>query len=82
MDTALKAYNDVAAKRLLRAGLIDIGIGAVVCIAGIAFTALTFQLLESAGTTRVVVTWGAILFGAAQVLRGIVRVFRGVWNWQ
>jgi hypothetical protein len=82
VDTLLKQYYQAHSAALRRAGLIDLVVGAVVCAAGIGFTALTFQLAEGMGATRFVVAWGAILFGAAQVLRGIVRLFRGIWNWQ
>ena len=49
-------------------------IGAVICFIGIAVTTLTYQAAASSGGGRFMIAWGAILFGGAQFLRGLIQL--------
>jgi hypothetical protein len=48
--------------------------GAFWCIGGIAVTVLTYQAAAGMGGGAFVIAWGAILFGAIQFLRGLIRL--------
>jgi hypothetical protein len=47
--------------------------GAVVCAIGIVITVVSYSAVEDRGGTYVV-TWGAIVFGAIQFVRGFVQI--------
>lgn len=49
-------------------GSSDMWIGAVICLAGILITALTYSSASGGGTY--VVAWGAIIFGAVRFFKG------------
>lgn len=46
------------------------GLGALICVAGLAVTGITYMLATEAGMGIYVVAWGAIIFGAIQLLQG------------
>ena len=55
------------------AGRRNMVFGALWCLGGIALTALTYQAAANAGGGRVVLAWGAILFGGIQFVRGLIQ---------
>jgi hypothetical protein len=73
----VKNLKQARSKAYTQAGLRDMGIGAVICIIGIVVTVGTLSAARSGGGGSYVVAWGAILFGAAQFLRGVVNWFKG-----
>jgi hypothetical protein len=59
-----QANRDVAGRNIL--------FGALFCIGGTVFTALSYQMAaEHPGGGTYVITWGAILFGGIQFLKGL-----------
>jgi hypothetical protein len=60
-----------------RAGEKNMLFGALWCIGGIAFTALTYRAAANPGGGRFVVAWGAILFGGIQFVRGLIQSSAG-----
>ncbi len=60
-----------SAKR--KAGIRNIVIGSLWCVGGLVITALTYSMASGGGTY--IVTWGAIVFGAVQAIRGLIQVF-------
>ncbi|OWK37744.1 hypothetical protein FRUB_06864 [Fimbriiglobus ruber] len=41
---------------------------------GLAVTAISYSVAEEQGGGRFILAWGAILFGGAQFLRGLVKM--------
>jgi len=64
-----KAIRD----NLRKKGLKNIGVGAAWRAGGIVVTVVTLGMASRGGGTYVV-AWGAVLFGAVQILTGIVQV--------
>jgi hypothetical protein len=58
-------------------GLVQIGIGALMVIAGFALTLLTQAIASSEGGSGFLVFWGLIVFGAWVGLKGIWTFFFG-----
>lgn len=51
----------------------QIWIGGLICIVGIVVTVVSYAMAaEGAGGGRYVVAWGAVIFGAIRLIRGIV----------
>jgi len=50
----------------------DIVLGAVICAAGVLFTAITYSAAKGGGTY--VVAWGAIVFGAIRMFKGMANL--------
>ena len=53
-------------------GLRNMGIGALVCVVGVAITAATYSMASGGG--HYVVAWGAVVFGGIQFLRGLFEL--------
>lgn len=49
-------------------------LGAICCGAGIAVNAMTYSGAASTEELTYVIAWGAIIFGAIQIVRGAVSV--------
>jgi hypothetical protein len=47
------------------------------CFVGLVVTAWTYQSAANAGGGRYVVAWGAIVFGAIQLFRGLMQLAGG-----
>ncbi len=58
-----------------KSGQKDMIVGAVWCLGGIVVTAVTYRAALAGGTY--LVAWGAIVFGAIQFARGLLRAMRG-----
>ncbi len=57
------------ATKMLHHHDVDMTIGGLICVAGIAITAATYLSAINGGAY--IVTWGAIIFGAIRFFRGI-----------
>ena len=70
---AARDLEDLAAYavEIRRAGLRNMAIGGVVCVAGLVITGVTFSAAASSGGGSYIVFWGAIVFGAIQFFRGL-----------
>jgi hypothetical protein len=60
-----KAHKDAAQKNML--------LGALWCIGGLVVTVATYGAASGPGGGRYVIAWGAIVFGAAQFVRGLIQ---------
>jgi hypothetical protein len=76
-NIVVKNLKQARSKAYTQAGMRDMAIGAVICIIGIVVTVGTLSAARSNGGGSYVVAWGAILFGAAQFLRGVVNWLKG-----
>jgi hypothetical protein len=75
-DTVVDELSRVRSDAARSAGLRNMGFGALWCIGGIAVTAVTYSMASQGGGTYIV-TWGAILFGGIQFLRGLWQTASG-----
>ena len=74
-ELAQSVVSDVAlgfSNAQKEAGKRDMLVGGLFCLGGILITALTYSSASQGGGTYVV-TWGAILFGAIQFFRGLMK---------
>lgn len=59
-------------------GFKNLGIGALWCVGGIIVTAVSYSMAaSSASGGSYLVTWGAVIFGGIQMLRGLFRILSG-----
>ncbi|MEQ8786429.1 MAG: hypothetical protein RIC55_09020 [Pirellulaceae bacterium] len=75
-EVVVDELSRVRSDAVRSAGLRNMGIGALWCIGGIAVTAITFSMASEGGGSYIV-TWGAILFGGIQFLRGLWQTASG-----
>jgi hypothetical protein len=64
------ANNPILANQAANEGSSDMLIGALWCIGGIVFTAVTYNAVKETGGTYFV-AWGAIVYGGWQFLKGL-----------
>lgn len=70
--------NRKSSAAVKNAGKKNILYGAIWCMGGIIVTALTYQAAADNPTGgKYVVAWGAIVFGAIQLIRGLMQSGRG-----
>ena len=68
--------DEIVAELVRAQGRRDVTVGGLVVVAGVLVTAVTYGAASQAGG-QYVIAHGAILFGALQLLRGIVRMRTG-----
>jgi hypothetical protein len=77
-EAAHRAVSDLGRMRsnaLRKAGEKKMLSGAMWCVGGIIVTALTYQAAASRpGGGTYIITWGAIVFGAIQFVRGLMQL--------
>lgn len=71
-SAVVRNLKNARTSALREAGVRDLGIGFLLMVVGCGITYATFSAAEGGGTY--VVLWGLIFIGAAQVLRGLVRL--------
>ncbi len=75
--TVVSNLTRLRSEAIREAGKKDMLYGALWCIGGIIVTAMTYSAAAPGGTY--VVAWGAILFGAIQFFRGLLRFFAALF---
>jgi hypothetical protein len=70
----IEARRDAIKGAKRSGGLRHIGIGAVVAVIGLAVTLGTHAAASSSGGGKFVVAWGAMLFGAIELVWGLVKL--------
>ncbi|GAA1699695.1 hypothetical protein [Fodinicola feengrottensis] len=60
-----------------RSGLIQIGIGVALIVAGIVISIVTFAIADASGGGTYFVAYGLPVFGVISIIRGIITLIRG-----
>lgn len=63
---------EARSEQFKKAGLKNMGFGALWCVGGLVVTGATYSAASSGGGTYIV-TWGAIVFGAIQFIQGLIQ---------